>query len=45
MAISEWKSSIPIRHWLFAKNKKEAERRKSLFRNHRSLAGCGTHPR
>ena len=24
--------------------KKEAERRKTLFRNHRSLAGCGTHP-
>ena len=27
------------------KNKKEAERRKTLFRNHRNLAGCGTHPR
>ena len=26
------------------KNKKEAERRKTLFRNHRSLAGCGTPP-
>src|ERR1700689_252604 len=26
------------------KRKKEAERRKTLFRNHRSLAGCGAHP-
>ena len=48
MANSEWKNSNPhsplaIRH--SPKRKKEAERRKTLFRNLRSLAGCGTHPK
>jgi len=28
----------------YEENKKEAERRKTLFRNLRSLAGCGTAP-
>jgi hypothetical protein len=28
----------------YEEKRKEAERRKTLFRNHRSLAGCGTAP-